>query len=148
MEWRSASGRPVQVGTGSNRAVSSAGTGSGPQGPWPGGLPAPSPATVFVEPLPIEVLDDGGSMVVVDGRGEMSAAPASWWELDGDETAGWRRVCRRLISEWAGPWPIEERWWEPQRHRRLARLQIVADDGQAVLVAAEHRRWWLLARYD
>ena len=130
------------------RAVSSAGTGSGPQGPWPGGLPAPSPATVFVEPLPIEVLDDGGSMVVVDGRGEMSAAPASWWELDGDETAGWRRVCRRLISEWAGPWPIEERWWEPQRHRRLARLQIVADDGQAVLVAAEHRRWWLLARYD
>ncbi|MEM8620889.1 MAG: DNA polymerase Y family protein [Actinomycetota bacterium] len=130
------------------RAVSSAGTGSGPQGPWPGGLPAPSPGTVLVEPLPIDVLDEGGRMVVVDGRGAMSAAPACWWELTGDEAGGWRRVGCRSIVEWAGPWPIEERWWEPERHRRLARLQIVADDGQAVLVAAEHRRWWLLARYD
>ncbi|MEM9516693.1 MAG: DNA polymerase Y family protein, partial [Actinomycetota bacterium] len=130
------------------RAVSAAGTGSGPQGPWPGGLPAPSPATVFVEPQPIDLVDERGHAVRVDGRGAISGTPTSWWELDGDETVGWRRGRQRSIVDWAGPWPIEERWWEPQRHRRLARLQIVSDDGQAALVAAEHRRWWLLARYD
>ena len=23
------------------------------------------------------------------------------------------------IDAWAGPWPLEERWWDPGRHRRL-----------------------------
>ena len=44
----------------SSRMVSHAGTGSGPNGPWPGSLPAPSPATVFADPLPAEVLDRHG----------------------------------------------------------------------------------------
>jgi protein ImuB len=48
---------------------------------------------------------------------------------------------------WAGPWPVEQRWWEPDRRRRLARFQVVLDDGTAQQLAVEHRQWWLLASY-
>ena len=52
------------------------------------------------------------------------------------------------MSAWAGPWPLEERWWDPGRHRRLARFQVVTADGTAHLVVAEHRRWWVAANYE
>ena len=51
------------------------------------------------------------------------------------------------MRSWAGPWLIEQRWWEPLRHRRLAQFQVVTDDGDAYLVAAERQRWWILATY-
>lgn len=130
------------------RAVSPAGTGSGPAGPWPGSLPTPSPATVFPEPLPIEVLDAEGGRVEVSGRGILSAPPATMRLLRGDEASGWRPGRPRAIAGWAGPWPIEERWWEPVMRRRQARVQVVTDDGCGYLVVAEHRRWWISAIYD
>jgi protein ImuB len=127
-------------------AVSRAGC--GPMGPWPGALPSPSPATVFADPHPVEVLDEHGEVVRVTGRGMVSARPAMLRLLTGDDASGWRRGRARPIVAWAGPWPIEERWWEPERHRRLARFQVVTDDHDGYLVVAEHRRWWIGARYD
>nr|MBA3289205.1 DNA polymerase Y family protein [Acidimicrobiia bacterium] len=53
----------------------------------------------------------------------------------------------RRVTAWAGPWPLDERWWDPAQHRRVARLQVVTDDGAAHLVLAEQRRWWLAAAY-
>jgi protein ImuB len=133
-------------------AVSSAGsrsgTGIGPMGPWPGALPSPSPATVFADPHPVEVLDEHGEALQVTGRGMVSARPAMLRLLTGDDASGWRRGRSRPIIAWAGPWPIEERWWEPERHRRLARFQVVTDDHDGYLVVAEHQRWWISARYD
>jgi protein ImuB len=79
----------------------------------------------------------------------LGAHPAGRWTRRGERRAGGaggRRV-RRAVTAWAGPWPVEQAWWDPRRHRRLARLQVVTDDGDAHLVAAEHRRWWLLASY-
>lgn len=131
-----------------HRAVSHAGTGSGPTGPWPGSLPSPSPATVFAEPVPAELLDEHGALLTVSGRGAVSAPPATLCLLSGDDASGWRRGRPRPVVGWAGPWPVEERWWEPERHRRLARFQIVTDDQCGYLVVAEHRRWWISARYD
>lgn len=131
-----------------SRAVSRAGTGSGPTGPWPGSLPSPSPATVFADPLPVEVLDEHGVALQVTGRGMVSARPAILRLLAGDHESGWRRGRVRRIIAWAGPWPVEERWWEPERHRRLARFQVVTDDHDGYLVVAEHQRWWISARYD
>ncbi len=131
-----------------DRVVSRAGTGSGPTGPWPGALPPPSPATVFTEPHPVELLDDAGAPVHVSGRGELSAPPAQLRVLTGDEASGWRRGRARPVASWAGPWPIEERWWEPDQHRRLAQFQVVTDDQRGYLVVAEHRRWWISALYD
>lgn len=60
---------------------------------------------------------------------------------------------RRVLS-WAGPWPAEERWWEPTGGRRCARLQAVldvagpTDDPLAVLLACETGRWRVEGIYE
>ena len=46
-------------------------------GPWPGSLPAPSPAVVLPDVQRAVVADGQGRPVRVSGRGELSAAPAS-----------------------------------------------------------------------
>lgn len=135
------------------RAVSRAGTGAGPHGPWPGSLPAPSPATVYDDGRPVEVLDAEGRSVSVNGRGSVSAPPAVMRVMLGSEEEGWRRGKPRRIESWAGPWPVDQQWWEPEHHRRLARFQMVTEadesgEQHAALVVAEHRRWWLTAMYD
>ncbi len=107
--------------------------------PWPGALPAPSPAVVLPAPRPAGGLDAAGRPVRVSGRGELSAPPATL-TIEGRAAVG--------VRSWAGPWPVEERWWDPGRHRRVARFQIVTVDGEAHLVIAEHRRWWVAAAYE
>jgi len=107
-------------------------------GPWPGTLPAPSPAVVPAAVRPAELVDVAGRPVVVGGRGELSAAPVSL-TIDGGRA--------QPVTAWAGPWPLDERWWDPGRRRRLARFQVVTGDGVAHLVLAEHRRWWVAAWY-
>ena len=52
------------------------------------------------------------------------------------------------VVAWAGPWPADERWWDPPAHRRRARLQVQLTDGGAYLVAVERGRWWVEATYD
>ena len=106
-------------------------------GPWPGGSPPPSPSIVFTEPFDAEVVDEQGGAIGVSGRGEVSASPAALVV----------RGAARPLRSWAGPWLIDQRWWEPLRHRRLAQFQVVTDDGDAYLVAAERQRWWILATY-
>jgi len=106
--------------------------------PWPGRLPNPSPATVHPVGLPVDVLDRTGRAVVVDGRCEPTASPARL-RIDG-------RV--RRITSWAGPWPVDERWWDAERHSRRARFQVVTDDGVARLVVLERGRWTVAATYD
>ena len=51
------------------------------------------------------------------------------------------------VERWAGPWPAEERWWDPEAARRRARFQMVAG-GRAFLLALEGSRWWVEATYD
>lgn len=105
--------------------------------PWPGSLTRPAPATLPVDPETAEVLDVDGGPVLVTGRGEVTAEPAHL-------VIGGRRSS---IAAWAGPWPIVERWWE-QRRRRLAHLQVVLDDGRALLLSVERRRWTVVACHD
>jgi protein ImuB len=138
-----------------DRAVSRHSTGAGidgRSGPWPGCLPAPSPSTVFEEPLPLDVLDANGEVVRVSGRGMVSATPAAIRLLLGSEAEGWRRGKLRTVRSWAGPWPVDQQWWEPEKHRRLARFQMIVDDDtvgeHAHLVIAEHQKWFLLATYQ
>ena len=107
--------------------------------PWPGQLPAPSPARIHPDPVPVEVVDAEGRGIGVDGRGEVSAPPA----LVGERAGGSRRVVR-----WAGPWPAEQRWWDPLTGRRRARMQVVLDDGVAHLLALEQGTWSIEATYD
>jgi protein ImuB len=51
------------------------------------------------------------------------------------------------ISAWAGPWLLEERWWDATRQRRLARFQLLTESGRAFLATVERRQWWLVAEY-
>ncbi|MGH9134190.1 MAG: DNA polymerase Y family protein, partial [Ilumatobacteraceae bacterium] len=106
-------------------------------GPWPGGSPSPSPAVVLTEPLAAEVVDGQGVAIRVSGRGEVSASPAALVV----------RGVSRPLRAWAGPWPVDQRWWEPRRHRRVAQFQMITDGGDAYLVAAERQQWWVLAAY-
>lgn len=108
------------------------------EAPWPGRLPRPSPTRVPAAPTPAELLDADDRMVTVTGRGLPSAPPTT---LVVDR----RRVA---VVGWAGPWPVDERWWDTDEHRRRARFQILADDGEARLLTLEHRQWWVTAIWD
>jgi len=107
--------------------------------PWPGALPTPSPATVPRAEVAAEVVDAGGALVRVSGRGEVSSEPVRLKVGD--------RPSRRIVA-WSGPWPVDERWWDDAGRRRHARFQVVTDDGQAHLVLLEHGHWKLAAVYD
>ena len=110
--------------------------------PWPGSLPAPAPAAVHADPAPAEVFDADGRMVRVDGRGRLSAPPAGL--RLGDRAAD----PVLAVATWSGPWPVEERWWDPGRRRRRVRLQVVTTDDTARLVVLEDGCWRVGATYD
>lgn len=111
--------------------------------PWPGRIPGPFPGTVPPDPPPVAVLGEDGLEVGVTGRGVLSSPPR-------------RVVCGagqpREVLAWAGPWPVEERWWDPDGGRRRARLQVVLDAAEeghsALLLACEGGRWRVEGAYD
>ncbi len=107
--------------------------------PWPGRIPPPSPIKVHPDPVPVEVTDDRTRPVGVSGRGELTAAP-SRLRIDSGPV--------RAVTAWAGPWPAEQRWWDPLTRRRRARLQVVTDDGSAHLLMVEYGQWFVEATYD
>jgi protein ImuB len=107
-------------------------------GPWPGRLPGLAPALVHCPPLAAQVRDGSGSPVSVASRGVLSAPPAALVVGGGTPLT---------IEAWAGPWPLEERWWDSGGRRR-ARFQVLTADGRAYLLAREKRGWWVEATYD
>jgi protein ImuB len=107
--------------------------------PWPGSIPGPQPTVVHRHAVSAQVVDASGAAVRVSGRGVVSAPPARL-SVDG---ARWVDV-----TGWAGPWLVDERWWDPVAHRRRARFQLVDDTGEAHLVALEAGVWWQEGLYD
>jgi protein ImuB len=107
--------------------------------PWPGRLPPPPPTVVHPQPLPADVCDNLDQRVGVTGRCTATSEPARVSIAAGP----WLDVIG-----WAGPWPVDERWWDPQQSRRRARFQIALSDGSAHLMALESGRWWVEASYD
>jgi protein ImuB len=80
------------------------------------------------------LVGDDGDPVGVSGRGQLSAAPS--------------RCGSEEVVGWAGPWPVDERWWDAASHRRRARLQVLLEGGGAYLLALEGGRWRVEATYD
>ena len=144
--WEGGSG-----GSGGSGACPGRGPGRGGKPevkPWPGALPGPSPAAVHFEPVAIDVVDAAGAPVGVDGRGGLSAPPDRL--IVSRPPAGSRLAAapgERVVA-WAGPWPVDERWWDPLRRRRRVRLQVVTADGTAFLVVLTDGRWTVAATYD
>jgi protein ImuB len=99
---------------------------------------------VLDPPAPIELLDAGGRAVVVGDRGALLRPPSR---------IGWGREAPVEVTSWAGPWPADERWWDPASAVRVARMQLVDARGRAYLVAGEmaaqsRPRWVLEGIYD
>jgi protein ImuB len=115
--------------------------------PWPGQLPEPSPTVLLDDP--VELLDAQGNSVRVTSRGLFSADPARLTSRGRDERLRW----------WAGPWSVDERWWDPDRAAtgtggRTARVQVLlagrraSDPGTAMLLCYRQRRWYLEGIYE
>jgi protein ImuB len=124
--------------------------------PWPGRLPAPLPTTVYPLPLPVKLFDADGVSISVSSRGAISAPPVKVQlpALGSSSSIGsfpQPRITEGTVVEridsWTGPWPLEERWWDPEAARRQARLQIVTSKGAAHLLVIEGGDWWLEASY-
>jgi len=118
-----------------------------PDQPWPGQLPEPSPTVLLDDP--VELLDAEGNPVRVTGRGVFSADPV---RLNGDGRAG-------ALRWWAGPWSVDERWWDAEgsgKAGRTARVQVLIEgpggrgDGaeQAMLLCYRQRQWFLEGVYE
>ena len=112
-----------------------------PVQPWPGRLPAPSPATVLARPQPVTVVDAAGAPVGITGRCAVTRPPARL------VPEGVAPGSVHDVVAWAGPWPVDERWWD-RTGRRHARFQMVTADGTARLLTVERSRWWIEAVYD
>jgi protein ImuB len=113
---------------------------------WPGAIPPPYPARVYVPNVPAALYDRAGHSIVVTGRGEPSAPPA-------------RVECRMLprgagrVKAWAGPWAHDLRWWDSSARHRRALWHVVVDGGPeagdvACLLALEGGRAGIEAIYD
>jgi protein ImuB len=128
--------------------------------PWPGRLPAPSPTRVLATPIPVEVLDAAGSPVRITERCALTSTPAMV------AVSGGRRTP---VRAWAGPWPVDQRWWDPAAGWRGSRLQVLiggvlepaegdragsgaAEGGQpgetALLLLCRDGKWSVAGEYD
>jgi protein ImuB len=107
---------------------------------------------VLPQPLPAVVLDATGAIVGVSARLELTGSPASL--LVGTTTTPittTRTVAATAATEiigWAGPWPVDERWWAAGEARRRARFQIGLADGRALLLSLTTGHWSVEAIYD
>lgn len=81
---------------------------------WAGVIPAPNPAMRHPA-ASVQLVDMEGESVLVTGRATLRRPPAFLvW--------GSKRL---EVTSWAGPWPVDERWWDTENAHRAARLQIV-----------------------
>ncbi|MDT7786899.1 MAG: protein ImuB [Pseudonocardiales bacterium] len=104
-----------------------------PDHPWPGRLTR-APATLADDPAVLK--DADGKEVGVTGRLELTAQPKSLAV----------KGRTQEVTAWAGPWPVDERWWAPDPHR-AARIQVQTPD-QAFLLIRRDQRWFLEGVYD
>ena len=98
------------------RTARADGSGDSELPPWPGRLPAPSPTTVLARSVPIELWDSSGEPVRVTDGYLLTSAPVAA-VVDG------RRPVP--VHGWAGPWPLDQRWWDPTAGWRGSRLQVL-----------------------
>lgn len=125
------------------------------EGPWPGSLPRPVPATVFRQPPAVRLEDTAGRPVVVTARGLLSAPPARLLVaapgLPALQRAGLRAGSGYPVLGHGAPVVIDERWWA-RDGTRAARLQLVvrgaSAEETAVLALSRTGEWMLEGLYD
>ncbi|MFE2993591.1 DNA polymerase Y family protein [Nocardia sp. NPDC059246] len=98
-----------------------------PAQPWPGRLPEPAPALVLTHHPEVRLEAADGSPIWVTERGLFTADPAHLhWG-----SSSWR------LTGWAGPWPVDDRWWTHRfEHGFAARAQVQLDAEDATRLRA------------
>jgi protein ImuB len=95
---------------------------------------------VHHQPVSVAVADAAGRPVRVTARGGVSAPPAM---VTIDELA----ARPQRVQAWAGPWPVEDRWWDAARARRIARFQVLTTEGRLLLLVVERGDWRVAAEW-
>jgi protein ImuB len=52
------------------------------------------------------------------------------------------------LQGWAGPWPVDERWWDPAVAQRAARAQVLLDEPRALLLICAEGIWTVEGVYE
>ncbi len=109
-----------------------------PTAPWPGRLPQPSPGSIFVDNPKVWLEDVAGNAVYVTERGVFSSQPGrlKWGSKE------W------AVQGWAGPWPVDERWWDAASARTAARAQVLLEESRALLMICEGGGWSVEGVYE
>jgi protein ImuB len=130
-----------------------------PAAPWPGRLPAPSPTRLLrAAQSRVALRDDRDRDVTLTDRGQFSTVPR-WCVIDGGR--------RTRVLGWAGPWMLDEQWWERPGSPgpavpatllttsavdvslpRRARVQLELADGAPVLLGYLADSWAIEGVYD
>ena len=86
------------------------------------------------------MIGEEGRPVAVDARGAITCRPSKFRP---SPQTNWLPV-----ASWAGPWPVDEHWWDEANAKRVARFQIVGVDGSAWLLSVNDGHWVTEAKYD
>ena len=112
---------------------------------WSGDVGTHVPCETILPPEQVEVLGADGLVVGVTGRHHFTSNPHSIRRQG--------KVFR--ITTWFGPWPVEERWWDPTRQRRMVRMQCAAlpegsssPKAEAWLLSLEQKKWFVVGIYS
>lgn len=109
-----------------------------PAAPWPGQVPRPSPGSIFPDSPRVWLGDKDGNTVYVTERGMFSAPPRRL-------TWGSRQW---LVRGWAGPWPVDERWWDAATVNTAARAQVLLEESRALLMICASGGWSVEGVYE
>ncbi|WP_039810271.1 DNA polymerase Y family protein [Nocardia otitidiscaviarum] len=111
-----------------------------PAQPWPGRLPEPAPAVILAHRPRVRLEAADGTPVWVTDRGLFTTDPTH---------LHWGSRSWRLLG-WAGPWPLDDRWWTPRSPQGyVARAQVLLDgDTRALLLLAYDHAWHVEGLYE
>lgn len=109
-----------------------------PAAPWPGKLPEPAPSVLFDPPPEVALFDRSLQSVRVTGRGILTAEP---------HVLEWGREHHSVVA-WAGPWCVDENWWDPDAANRAARLEVLTKESGALLLKCTAGVWNVEGRWD
>ncbi len=107
--------------------------------PWPGSLMGLYPTCVYDRPLEVTILGSLGQFISINDRGVLTEDPYEVLMPSG---------VRLTISNFIGPWIVEERWWTPKRQRYARMLMELLEDATVHLFCRKNQRWFLEATYD
>ncbi|MGW6426319.1 DNA polymerase Y family protein [Nocardia sp. NPDC055053] len=114
-----------------------------PSQPWPGRLPEPAPTLLLLHRPTVHLTAADGTAVEVTDRGLFTADPVR---------LHWGRRQWALLG-WAGPWPVDERWWAAaEQAGPAARAQVQLDaeptEIRAVLLVYDAAAWHAEGVYE